>query len=72
MADNIDELMCIFCNKNFSSKTTLYTHKTTAKYCLKIQNVKKDNENKCQYCEKVFTSKQTVIIHLKSCRKKEN
>ena len=74
MSDNIDELTCIFCNKKFSSKSSLNIHKTTTKYCLKLQNVKNENnnENKCKYCKKVFTSKQTVIIHLKSCRKKEN
>ena len=64
---------CKFCNKSFSSLSSLNKHKITAKYCLKIQNIEVENKNMCEYCKKNFTTKQSVFIHIKSCKiKKED
>ena len=61
---------CQFCNKLFSSKSSLNNHQKTAKFCLKLQ----DDNNKqlttfnCEYCCKLLTSKQNLNIHLLKCK----
>lgn len=68
-------MFCNFCNKKFSNNYTLKTHKTTAKYCLKLQqsaeNLNKEYEeeinkddNKCYVCFKNFTNKSVLKRHL--------
>ncbi len=62
---------CEFCNKNFSSKSSLNYHQKTVKYCLEIQKNKtltepKDNSEdffKCEFCNKNFTIKKSLIRH---------
>jgi esterase/lipase len=59
---------CNFCKKTFSSLYTLNNHKTTAKYCLKIQNKTITEKFKCEYCNKIFTSKYGLSLHTKTCK----
>jgi hypothetical protein len=58
---------CNFCNKKFSTLSSLNNHKATAKYCLKIQN--KDVKFKCLECEKTFTTNNSLTEHKKICKK---
>ena len=62
---------CNFCNKMFSSKSSLSTHQKTTKYCLKIQGKTQLSNFCCEHCNKDFTSKQQLIMHLNSCKDKE-
>ena len=63
---------CEYCEKFFSSISSLNNHKKTAKYCLKLQNKKDDLNNfKCDDCSKVFYIKQHLSIHLQSCKETE-
>ena len=61
---------CDFCKKTFASKSNLYTHQKTAKFCLKLQG--KDNEKKfdCKYCDKVLTQRSSLEDHLVICKEK--
>jgi len=62
---------CEFCNKEFTTISSLNHHKKTAKYCLKIQN--KDNtEFTCSYCLNIFATKDSLNNHLKICKNKDN
>ena len=62
---------CDFCKKTFASKSNLYTHQKTAKFCLKIQG--KDNEKNfdCKYCDKVLTQRSSLEDHLSICKEKQ-
>lgn len=66
---------CEFCNKTFSTVYSLKTHKLNAKFCLKLQGTKIDNEtnvdNNCKYCNESFSTKQSLTRHLKICKNKE-
>ena len=46
------------------------THKSTAKYCLKLQNKKTDIKFKCEYCDVSFSSKNRLKTHLDVCKEK--
>jgi hypothetical protein len=59
---------CNFCNKLFSSKSSLNNHQKTAKYCLKLQDNKEISNFICEYCKKLFTSKQNLNIHFLNCK----
>ena len=63
---------CNFCNKVFSSKSSLNTHQRNTKYCLKLQGNIKENNFECNFCNKKFTSKQYLSIHTNSCNKEIN
>lgn len=67
-------LRCEYCEKTFSTKSSLKKHQTTTKKCLEIQikiNKKINFINfKCEYCNKNFTSKQTKDKHYSICIKK--
>jgi hypothetical protein len=67
---------CIYCNKDFTSKSILKTHQKSAKYCLKIQaesSIKKvdleidKRSYLCKFCNKSFTSKVCFQKHLDIC-----
>ena len=62
---------CDFCKKTFASKSNLYTHQKTAKFCLKLQG--KDNEKNfdCKYCDKVLTQRSSLEDHLDICKEKK-
>ena len=63
---------CSYCNKIFSNKYSLNTHKKTAKYCLKIQDENVEIINfQCDYCQKILSTKQHLLTHLISCKEKE-
>lgn len=67
--------VCQFCEKTYSSKSSLNKHQKTAKYCIKIQNELKDPDSPeielnlfhCKYCNKNLTSKIRLQTHQESC-----
>lgn len=67
--------ICQFCEKTYSSKSSLNKHQKTAKYCIKIQNELKDPDSPeielnlfhCEYCGKNLTSKIRLQSHQESC-----
>jgi len=59
---------CEFCKDIFNSKGILKIHQRKAKYCLKIQNVKPDNNYKCNVCEKTFNVKSSLERHKTICK----
>lgn len=61
--------ICIFCNRYFSTKSTLITHQKNAKYCLKLQN--KGNDKWACICLKTFSSKYSLNEHSLLCVKKK-
>ena len=62
---------CEFCEKEFSTKSSLTYHQKTAKYCLEKQG-KSNEKYKCCHCEKFFTTHQRAIDHQnKSCKLKD-
>lgn len=67
----MSELLCQYCQKEYSSIPVLIKHQKTTKRCLEIQ--KKMNidsikvEYNCLYCNKGFTSKQTLKNHATIC-----
>jgi len=78
---------CDFCNKEFSSKSSLTLHKKTAKYCLEIQRLKNDsikdnsdffkkkiNYNECvsQELEEDITDRDEKINYCEFCNKEFN
>jgi hypothetical protein len=61
---------CEFCKKKFVSKSNLYTHQNTAKYCLKIQGKNKETQFKCEFCDKIVTQRSSLEDHLGVCKEK--
>lgn len=61
---------CDVCSTVFKSKSNLYNHKRTAKYCLKLQD-KQNDKFSCEYCEKFFTTKHSLDIHCLNCNVKK-
>ena len=57
---------CDICFTVFKSKSSLYNHKRTAKYCLKMQN-KENDKYQCEYCDKKFTTKYSLELHCMNC-----
>ena len=62
---------CNFCNKIFSSKSSLNVHQKTTKYCLKLQGKNEEKKFECEYCNKIFTVKINLISHYGNCKEKE-
>ncbi len=62
---------CSFCNKIFSSKSSLNVHQKTTKSCLKLQGKNEDKNFECKYCNKKFTVKQNLTSHYGICKEKE-
>ena len=61
---------CEYCNKEYSSKSTLENHHKIAKFCLRLRNkniVEEDLFN-CEYCKDIFTRKFNLDRHYESCR----
>ena len=63
-------MICQFCNKEFSSKITLYQHQQKAKYCLTLQGVTNSNYQ-CDYCEKSLSTRERLITHINICKNKQ-
>ena len=59
-------IICEFCSRGFQNTSNLKNHKNTAKYCLKIQNVK-PKMIKCENCPATFTQKIGLERHLLKC-----
>jgi hypothetical protein len=72
----MSNLICEYCNKTYSSKSSLNNHQKSTKKCLEIQSkLNKENiisEYNCQYCLKNFSTKQNLKIHENSCLEKKN
>ena len=62
---------CEFCKKTFSSKSNLYTHQHTAKFCLELQGNGSNKEFKCEFCNKQYAQKKGLILHINSCKERE-
>jgi len=63
---------CCYCKKILSNKSTLNTHQKTAKYCIKLQNIKIETNNfECNFCKKIHYTKQNLLRHLSSCNEKK-
>ena len=67
----MSSLECKFCNKTYSSISSLNYHQKTARCCILIQQ-KGNNDVKrmtfgCEYCNKQFSSKQRLKIHSENC-----
>ena len=58
-------VLCCYCKKNFSDEYKVERHQKTAKYCIEIQNKKKESIT-CQDCEKKFYSERELRAH--SCK----
>ena len=54
---------CQFCESQFSTKSSLKTHQTTAKYCLLLQGNGSGSRFKCDYCNKSYASKFKLVYH---------
>ena len=66
----MDNFICEFCNREFTTKGNLTLHQRTAKYCLEIQG-KNIEDFKCSYCSKNLTSLHNLNEHHKSCKLKK-
>lgn len=66
-------MICEFCKKEFSNKSSLNYHQKTAKYCLKLRPDMDDNLNnyKCEHCDEKFSRKYNLDKHLTSCKVKK-
>jgi hypothetical protein len=63
-------LLCKFCNKNFTSKSSLNKHQKTTKYCLEKQGLKNE-EYKCNFCSKILSTQLRLNTHVNSCKIKD-
>lgn len=59
---------CEFCKKTFSSKSNLYTHQNSAKFCLELRGEEKGFE--CEFCKKKYAQKKGLISHIDLCEEK--
>jgi hypothetical protein len=67
-----ENIKCKYCNKIFSTKSSLNNHQKTAKYCLTLQHDEKNINNfECKYCKKKYTTKQVLINHVNICKDKK-
>jgi hypothetical protein len=70
--------ICEFCQKEYSTKSTLSLHQKTAKFCIKIQTdlnsyeEKKEEKYTCNTCKKEFTIKCNFLKHQEICNKRYN
>ena len=64
-------MFCEYCKNEFKTISSLNKHINNAKYCLAIQNKKKETQIFiCNYCDKNFTGKSGLKTHLISCKDK--
>lgn len=68
------ELVCEYCNKQFSTKYSLAHHVKTSKICIKSRSNKEPTIviQKCNHCSKEFLRKDYLTSHLKICPEKKN
>ena len=60
---------CEFCKKNFSSKSNLFNHQKTAKFCLTLQG-KENNDFICKDCDRTFTANKILVDHIQVCKER--
>ena len=58
---------CNYCKNMFNTKSSLNTHQKTAKYCLKLRNIKIVNY-KCDRCNKSFSTYTNLNRHQQICQ----
>lgn len=61
----MDEYVCEYCNKEFSSATNLKNHVKRAKYC--INSRAQSNDFRCEFCDKILLGTHSLPRHQKSC-----
>lgn len=61
---------CNYCKHLFSTKTNLYKHQKTTKYCLKIQD--EQETIVCDYCQEKLSTKQKLYQHYPHCKEHNN
>ena len=66
------EIICEFCNKEFSNKYNLKRHQSNTNKCIKIQEEEKSSEHICKFCKKSYTSNKYLDKHLKNCSEYKN
>jgi hypothetical protein len=66
--ENIENIICEFCNKTFKNKSSLLVHQKTTKYCLEKQGLK--IEYKCEDCSKILSSNKRLLTHIDICKLK--
>ena len=66
--EQIENIICEFCNKTFKNKSSLLVHQKTAKYCLEKQGLK--IEYKCDHCSKILSSNKRLLTHIDICKLK--
>ena len=71
---NTIQFACQYCNKNYSSQSSLTYHQKTAKFCLELQNKVVSNKEEliCNHCNKEFGSKANLTVHINICKNKKN
>jgi len=67
---NDSSLLCKFCDKIFTSKSSFNKHQKTTKYCLEKQGVKNE-EYKCKYCYKILATQLRLNTHINACKLKD-
>lgn len=60
---------CQFCNNILKTKSALYSHQKTAKYCLKLRG--ENTTYNCSYCNKNLCQKASLDLHITSCKNKK-
>lgn len=60
-------LTCQYCNKEFSTKITLYQHQQKAKYCLLLQG-SSNVDYQCEHCKNLLSTRERLITHYASCK----
>ena len=65
----MSKFTCEHCQTQFGTRSNLFTHKKTAKYCLKLQGSDSAAVTLpvCEYCDKEFTQKTNYHRHLEVC-----
>ena len=59
---------CQYCKNVFSTNTSLTNHQRTAKYCLKLRDVKLEKLYTCDGCSKSFSRSYHLQRHQKQCK----
>ena len=61
---------CKFCRNTFANSSSLKTHQSSAKYCIKIQGIETIKKYNCDYCLKEYTQKIDLNRHITNCKAK--
>jgi len=61
---------CEYCQRNFSTISSLNNHKKTALYCIKARKDTKNADHICEYCDKSFATKYSLKTHMSTCSTK--